>query len=86
MTSDTNGIIYLANSYFFLRTSSFIGCETKKYRITDIERRARKAIIKFSTDDNSSINEYLPEEQNEIISWINVAIAECNKRLKRTKS
>jgi len=56
------------------------------YTRTNLERKAKKAIIKFSTYDHSSINDYLPEEQNEIISWINVAIAECNKRLKRTKS
>lgn len=60
--------------------------ESKKYRRTTLEGQARKLLIKFSKEEHSSVNDYFPEEQNEILAWINVAIAECNKRLKRKKS
>lgn len=54
--------------------------ENKEYRRTKLETQVRKAIIKFSKDGLFRINDYPAEEQDEIISWANMAIAECNKR------
>jgi len=59
--------------------------ESEKHRRTKLERQTRKAIIKFSKDDPSPINDYLAEERDEIISWVNLAITECNKKRNRTK-
>lgn len=79
MTSDGNGIIFLADHYFFLKTSSLTQDERNTQRRTVFEKQAIKALIKFSKEDRHSLTDYFPEEQNEMMSWINVAISECSK-------
>jgi len=85
MISNMNGIIFLTEHYFFLKSSSLTPNESKMYRRIKLERQARKAIIKFSNDDRHAVIDQFCQERNEVISWINVAISECSKWRNRNK-
>jgi len=80
-----NGIIFLTEHYFFLKTSSLTPNENRMYRRVELERQAIKALIKYSTEETHTLTSYFPDEQNDIISWLNVTISECSKRRNRNK-
>ncbi|HEY6949437.1 MAG TPA: hypothetical protein VI146_02415 [Nitrososphaeraceae archaeon] len=80
MSADVSGITFISEHYFFLKTPSLTRNENRIYRRVELERQAIKALIKFSTGDTDILPDYFPEEQNEIMSWLNVAISEFSKR------
>jgi hypothetical protein len=53
------------------------------YRRRKLEMQTIKVLIKFSKEDRYPLSDYFPEEQNEMMSWLNMAILECNKRRKQ---
>lgn len=83
MTSDISEITFITEHYFFLKTSPLTQIENKLFRRKKLERQARKVIMKFSKHDEHSLINYLPEEQNELTAWINLAFAECSKMRKQ---
>ena len=85
MTSEIPKITFITDHYYFLKTSPLTQIENNLFRRKKMERQARKAIMRFSKYDHSRINDYSPEEQNEIITWINIAIAECFKGRKQNQ-
>ena len=85
MTSDISEITFITEHYFFLKTSPLTQIENKLFRRKKLERQARKAIMKFSKHDEDSLSNYLSEEQNELTTWIRLAIAECSKIREKTQ-
>ncbi len=83
MTSDISEITFITEHYFFLKTSPLTQIENKLFRRKKLERQARKVIMKFSKHDEHSLTNYLPEEQNELTAWIDLAFAECSKMRKQ---
>ena len=85
MSADVSGITFISENYFFLRTSSLTSNENRKYRRVELERQVKKALIKFSTEDTHILADYFPAEQDELMSWLNIAISECSKRRNQIK-
>jgi hypothetical protein len=83
MTSDISEITFITEHYFFLKTSPLTQIENKLFRRKELERQAKKVKMKFSKHDEHSLTNYLPEEQNELTAWINLAFAECSKMRKQ---
>ena len=86
MTSDISEITFITEHYFFLKTSPLTQIENKLFRRKKLERQARKVKMKFSKHDEHSLTNYLPEEQNELTAWINLAFAECSKMRNRDRN
>lgn len=85
MSADVRGITFISDHYFFLRTTSLTPNENRKYRRVEFEKQVKKALIKFSTEDTHILADYFPEGQDELISWLNIAISECSKRRNQIK-
>jgi len=79
MTSYTPEIVFITEHHHYLKTLPLLQIENRKFRRKKLERQARKAIMKFSKHDVYSLTNYLAEEQNEMTTWIHLAISECSK-------
>jgi hypothetical protein len=86
MTSDMHGITFIAEHYFFLKTTPLAQIESKSIRSKQLERKAKTVIMKFSSHDEHLVTNYLPPEHNEVATWINLAILEFNKTQKQKKN
>lgn len=86
MTSTDPEIVLITEHYHFLKILPGVQTESKMFRRKKLERQTRKVIIKFSKHDGYSLTNYLPEEPNEVASWITLAIAECSKIKKWKKN
>jgi hypothetical protein len=86
MTSTGPEIVFITEHYHFLKILPRIQVESKMFRREKLERQTRKVIIKFSKHDMHSLTNYLPEEPNESMAWITLAIAECSKIKKWKKN
>jgi hypothetical protein len=85
MTSTVPEIVFITEQYHYL-TKPLLQIENRMFRRKKLERKARKAIMKFSKHDMHSFTNYLPEEPNELTAWITLAIAECSKIKKWKKN
>ena len=79
MTSEIPEITFITDHYFFLNISPLTKVETKSIRRKDLEQKAKRAILIFSKHDTHSSTNFLEEDQNEITTWIRLAIKECGK-------
>jgi hypothetical protein len=86
MTSTGPEIVFITEHYHFLKILPGVQIESKMFRRKNLKRRPGKLIIKFSKHDMHSLTNYLPEEPNEVASWITLAIAECSKIKKWKKN
>jgi hypothetical protein len=78
MTSYISEIVFITEHYHYLKTP-LLQIEKRMFRRKKLERQARKAIMKFSKHDVHSLTNYLAEDQNEMTTWIHLAVLECNK-------
>jgi len=85
MTSHIPEIVFITEHYHYLKTLPLLQIENRMFRRKKLERQARKAIMKFSKHDLHSLTNYFAEEQNEMTTWIHLAISECN-RIKKQES
>ena len=79
MTSYISEIVFITEHYHYLKTLPLLQIEKRMFRRKKLERQARKAIMKFSKHDVHSLTNYFAEDQNEMTTWIHLAISECNK-------
>ncbi|HEY7696596.1 MAG TPA: hypothetical protein VH797_10920 [Nitrososphaeraceae archaeon] len=85
MTSNISEILFIAESYHYLKTPPLYRIENRNVRRRKLERQARKAIMKFSRHDMHSLTNYSAEEQLEMTAWIHLAISECSKIRKESR-
>ena len=85
MTFANSEIVFVTEHYHFLKILPEIQSQNKIYRKKSLERQARKIIMKFSKHDVHSFTNYSAEEQNEMTTWIHLAISECNKIKKQDR-
>ena len=92
MTSFIPEIVFITEHYHYLKTLPLLQIENRVFRRKELERQARrvimkfsKVIMKFSKHDVHSITNYLTEEQNEMMAWIHLAISECSKIKKQDR-
>jgi hypothetical protein len=85
MTSFIPEIVFITEHYHYLKTLPLLQIENRVFRRKELERQARRVIMKFSKHDVHSITNYLTEEQNEMMAWIHLAISECSKIKKQDR-
>lgn len=79
MTGEISEITFITDHYFFLNISALTKIETKSIRRKDLEQKAKRAILKFSKQDTHSSTNILEQDQNEMTTWIRLAMKECSK-------
>lgn len=79
MNSKPPEIFIITEHYFFLKTPLLTQTETRIHRKRKFEKKARKAIMRLSKQDTHSSTNFLEEDQNEMTTWIRLAITECSK-------
>lgn len=85
MTSFIPEIVFITEHYHYLKTLPLVQIQRRVFRRKKLERQARRAIMKFSKHDVYSVTNYLAEEQNEMTTWIHIAISECSKMKKQDR-
>lgn len=79
MTSEIPEITFITDHYFFLNISPLTKSKTKSIRRKELEQKAKRVILKLSKQYAHSSANFSEEDQNEITTWIRLAITECSK-------
>ncbi len=83
MNSSISEIFVVTDQYFFLKAPLLIRTKAKLLKRRKIETRARNAMMRISKHETHYFTNYLDADQNEMTTWIRLAIKECSKIKKR---